>query len=130
MARHQNKRTISCTPDFTIFKPKGCVDKKTEIVHLALDELEAIKLIDLQGLYHKDAAVKMCVSRATAGRIVETARKKISDAIVNGKILSIGGGEVNFDKNAGGKCVFCPLMNDDLNKDNIPEKCKICLTTK
>lgn len=128
MSRNQNKRTISCIPDFSVFKPKGIVDKNTEVINLNLDELEAIRLIDYQGLYHDVAAEKMNVSRATIGRIVETARKKISDALINGKILNIGGGKVHLNKENKGKCIFCPLNDDLINKDLISEKCKICLT--
>jgi uncharacterized protein len=65
-----------------------------EEVALAVDELEALRLADLDGLYHGDAAERMGVSRATFGRIVETARRKVAEALVRGKALKIGGGEV------------------------------------
>lgn len=54
-----------------------------------MDELEAVRLADYEGLYHEDAAVKMGISRATFGRILNNARRKIADAIVNGKALKI-----------------------------------------
>ena len=64
-----------------------------EAVNLTVDELEAVRLADLEGLYQEAAAEKMRISRQTFGRILESAHKKIADALVNGKALSIQGGE-------------------------------------
>jgi predicted DNA-binding protein (UPF0251 family) len=60
-------------------------------VTLRCDEAESVRLADLQGLYQADAANRMGVSRQTFGRIVESARRKIADAIINGKCLRIEG---------------------------------------
>ncbi len=60
-----------------------------EEVSISLDELEAIKLADCEGLYHEEAATKMAVSRPTFGRILQEARRKVADAIVHGKGLRI-----------------------------------------
>ena len=60
------------------------------------DEFEAIRLTDLEGLYQAEAAEKMSVSRQTLGRILESAHKKIADALVNGKALLIKGGPVEI----------------------------------
>jgi predicted DNA-binding protein (UPF0251 family) len=65
-----------------------------EEVNLALDELEAVRLADLEGLYQEDAAKKMNISRQTFGNIVNSAHKKIADALLNGKALKIEGGVV------------------------------------
>jgi predicted DNA-binding protein (UPF0251 family) len=62
---------------------------RLEEVNLGLDELEAIRLADLEGLYQEEAAVRMNVSRATFGRIIGEARHKVADAVVNGKALTI-----------------------------------------
>jgi predicted DNA-binding protein (UPF0251 family) len=56
---------------------------------LSLDELEAIRLADYEGRYHEEAAKNMAVSRATFGRILSKARKKVAEAIVDGKALRI-----------------------------------------
>jgi predicted DNA-binding protein (UPF0251 family) len=56
---------------------------------LGVDELEAIRLADLNGLYHEKAAKQMRVSRATFGRILENARRKIAKTLVEGKALRI-----------------------------------------
>ena len=65
-----------------------------EEVNLTLDELEAIRLADLRGLYQEDAAKKMNVSRQTFGNIINSAHKKISDALLNAKALKIEGGNI------------------------------------
>ena len=65
-----------------------------EQVGLTVDEVEAIRLVDLEGMYQADAAEKMGVSRQTLGRIAESAHRKIADALVNGKALSIEGGSI------------------------------------
>lgn len=63
---------------------------------LTLDELEAIRLADLEGLGHEEAAQRMNVSRQTFGRIVEQARKKVAAALVNGRGIGIEGRVVRF----------------------------------
>ena len=64
-------------------------------VNLAVDELESIRLADLEGMYQDAAAERMNVSRQTFGNIVNSARRKIADVLVNGKAIRIEGG--NFE---------------------------------
>jgi len=65
-----------------------------EEVNLTLDELEAMRLADLAGLYQEDAARKMNISRQTFGNIINSAHKKIADVLLNAKALKIEGGIV------------------------------------
>lgn len=58
-------------------------------VALEIDELEALRLADLEGLYHADVALRMGVSRQTIGNILARAHHKIADALLNGKALRI-----------------------------------------
>jgi len=58
-------------------------------VTLALDEVEALRLADLKGLYQEQAAGQMKISRSTFSRIIEQARWKVADALVHGKALRI-----------------------------------------
>ena len=67
-----------------------------EEVNLSMDELEAIRLADLEGKYQEDAAKKMKVSRQTFGNIITSAHKKIADSLVNSKALKIKGGVVKM----------------------------------
>lgn len=71
------------------FKPRGIPLVELEEVSVRLDELEAIRLADYEGLYHEDAAQKMKISRATFGRILDEARHKVAEAILKGKALKI-----------------------------------------
>ncbi len=75
-----------------VFRPVGSSRYRLPSVTLRRDEAEAVRLADLQGLYQADAASRMGVSRPTFGRIVESARRKIADAIINRKCLRIEGG--------------------------------------
>jgi len=61
-------------------------------IFLSIDEFEAVRLADLVGLKHEDAAKKMHISRPTFSRIVSSARCKIADALVNIKAIKIEGG--------------------------------------
>lgn len=80
------------------FKPAGIPARELDEVTLGFDEAEAIRLADLEGLYQEAAANRMGVSRATFGRIVESARRKTADAILNGKTLRLEGGAVSVDE--------------------------------
>lgn len=87
-------RRVERPPEVTYFKPAGAPVRLLQEIALTLDEFEALRLADYEGLYQEQAAEKMGVSRPTFSRIVESARKKIADALVNGRALRIGGGPV------------------------------------
>ena len=53
------------------------------------DEIEAIKLADHEAMYQEDASKKMKISRQTFGRIIESAHRKVADALINGKALKL-----------------------------------------
>jgi uncharacterized protein len=89
MPRPEIKRKVCLNPASYHFKPAGIPLKQLEEVKLSLDELEAVKLADLMGLYHDEAARKMKVSRPTFGRILKNGRGKIADCLLNGKSISI-----------------------------------------
>lgn len=89
MPRKKCKRNIECKPDAHIFKPKGIPTSELEIIQFNLDELEAIRLADFEGMYQENAAESMHISRQTFGRILAEAHKKIADALVNGKGIEI-----------------------------------------
>jgi len=89
MSRPKKYRCIGCSPDTSCFKPKGIPIIQLEEVLLSLDELETIRLADYEGLYHENAAKQMGISRPTFGRILDGARRKVADAIINGKALQI-----------------------------------------
>ena len=94
MARPCKCRKIGITPNEEYFKPRGIPLCSLEEVCLNLDEVEAIRLADMEELYQEQAAKQMNVSRQTFGNIINSAHKKIADAIINGKALQIAGGIV------------------------------------
>jgi len=96
MPRPRHCRRVAQLPQTNYYKPRGIPLSVLEEVTLTVDEFEAIRLTDLEGLYQADAAEKMSVSRQTLGRILESAHKKIADALVNGKALLIKGGPVEI----------------------------------
>ena len=89
MPRPRCPRRISHSPPTDYFKPRGIPLCDLREVELAADELEALRLADLEGLYRKDAAEKMGVSRQTFDRIVRSARAKVAEALVKGCALRI-----------------------------------------
>jgi uncharacterized protein len=95
MSRPKKTRCIGCSPNASYFKPKGIPIFQLEEVLLSLDELEAIRLADYEGLYHEKAAEQLNISRPTFGRILDSARRKVADAIINGKALQIGVEKIN-----------------------------------
>ena len=98
MARPRNRRRVGCAPARTCFKPSGVpMASLTEVV-LTVDEWEALRLADYEGLYHDTAAREMNVSRPTFGRIIEAARQKVTRALVEGQALTIKGGDFEMIK--------------------------------
>ncbi len=126
MARTKNNRNINNLPTTCIYKPVGIQTKSLQTVNVTLDEFEAIRLADYEGLYQKEASEKMHVSRQTFGRIIEAAHKKIADAIVHGKAIVIEGGCVKISEPENKMCPFCEI-NGDTNVFDLPEKCIECL---
>ncbi len=76
--------------------PSGDSDMRWEHVVISLDELEAIRLADGEGLSQEEGACEMNVSRATFGRIVRQAREKVAKALVSGTAILIEGGEIEY----------------------------------
>jgi len=94
MSRPCRCRRIRCKPDANYFKPRGISLDMLEEVNLTLDELEAVRLADLEEMYQEDAAKNMGISRQTFGNIINSAHKKIADVLLNAKALKIEGGTV------------------------------------
>ena len=96
MPRPRHFRRVGCLPQANFYKPRGIPLSVLQHITLTVDELEAMRLTDLEGLYQEQAAENMNISRQTLGRILESAHKKIADALVNGKALSIKGGRIEL----------------------------------
>ncbi|MFH1257281.1 MAG: DUF134 domain-containing protein [Candidatus Diapherotrites archaeon] len=96
MPRPRLFRKVLMEPRVTYFKPAGVRMVDLEESILAVEEFEAVRWNDLEGLEQEEAASKMGISQPTFHRLLSSARKKIVDAIVNGKALRIEGGSFKF----------------------------------
>jgi predicted DNA-binding protein (UPF0251 family)/predicted Fe-Mo cluster-binding NifX family protein len=84
---------VDAAPGVRLFKPQGIPARQLAEVYLSFEGYEALRLADLEGLRHDEAAERMKVSRQTFGRILAEARKAITETIVKGLVLRIEGGE-------------------------------------
>lgn len=109
MARPTKWRKIENIPTIPYFVPSSNDVGEIPKNLLKLEELEAIRLKDLEGLEQEECAEKMEVSRPTFQRILLSAREKIADSLVNGKIIHIEGG--NFTQN------ICPVRCLECGKE-------------
>ena len=82
-------RCIGFEPGFICFKPCGRPGRGLETVELRADELEALRLSDLEGLYQEECAQRMQISRTTLSRTLAEAHRKVADALIHGKRLVI-----------------------------------------
>ncbi|MHC5060544.1 MAG: DUF134 domain-containing protein [Planctomycetota bacterium] len=97
MARPFKCRRIHGDPSVDYFKPRGIPVAVLEEINLTIDEFEAIRLADLEGMYQEKASRKMNISRQTFGNILNSAHKKIADSLVNAKALRIKGGVIKMN---------------------------------
>lgn len=96
MPRPRILRRVWFRPGVTYFKPAGIRMIELEEIVLTMDEFEAVRLNDHEGLDQVRAARKMSISQPTFQRLYESARKKIAEALVTGKALRIEGGPCRF----------------------------------
>nr|WP_317347613.1 DUF134 domain-containing protein [uncultured Blautia sp.] len=103
MARPQKCRCICSKPEITEFVPKGSSGENC--VNLTYDEYETVRLLDLVCLTQEQCAKKMDISRPTVTRIYNGARRKLADALVNGRGITINGGDVVVCEEMRPECV-------------------------
>ncbi len=125
MPRPRRRRWVWARPNSTYFKPRGIPLAVLDETVLTVDEHEAIRLADLEGLEQEQAAERMNVSRQTFGRILASARKKIADAVINAKAIRIEGGDFVM---AGGmlRCGMCGYTWQLTQKAPGPPVCPSC----
>ena len=129
MPRPVKWRRVSFMPDVGYFKPWDIPMRALDEVVLSVEEAEAIRLKDLEGLQQEACAEHMQVSRSTFHRVLESARSKLADALINGKAIRIEGGtfemamrrfrcrndgkewDVPFEKMVAGHPQACPECN-------------------
>ncbi|MCD6568450.1 MAG: DUF134 domain-containing protein [Dehalococcoidia bacterium] len=127
MARPVKLRCVARWPSVSFFKPVGVPLNILQRVQLSVEEMEAIRLKDLEGLGQEECAERMRISRATFHRVLESGRGKVADALINGRAIQIEGGnfglpqqrfrcnedghewEVPFEVMARGGPLACPM---------------------
>jgi len=124
--RPRCKRHVERVPEVTHFKPKGIPITELEIVVLSVEELESVRLVDLEGLEHEPAAKSMGISRRAFWDDLQSGRKKITDALVNGKAIEIKGG--NYLLKTGRKfyCFGCKHDWEEPFGTGRPMECPKC----
>ena len=121
MSRPQCCRRVSGRPTASVFHPAGIPVRELEEIVLTLDEFEAIRLADLEGLYQEQAAERMIVSRPTFGRILAAAHRKVAEALAHGKALKIEGGTIRVERLRSPRCE-CPRCHRAGDVDGAGEK--------
>jgi predicted DNA-binding protein (UPF0251 family) len=128
MGRQPMRRRVDSIPRVSYFKPAGVPLSGLEEVRLSVEEAEALRLKDIEGLEQDGCAKKMKVSRSTFARVLLSARQKMAEALLNGKAIRIEGGnyemsvrrfrchnghewEVPFEKMIKEPPQLCPTCN-------------------
>jgi len=89
MVRPRLCRRIRFNPNVTYFKPQGVPMRHLEIIELTTEEAEALRLRNIKDLEQKEAAKKMNTSQSTFQRILSSAYKKVTEALIEGKAIKI-----------------------------------------
>lgn len=125
MARPYTNRNIKEPPRIRGFAPYGSPRSVFEKVELNIDEFEAIRLADYEGLDQGEAARRMGISGSTFSRLIEKAHKKIGEAFVEVREILIGGGSVHFRNNIF-RCGNCGhLIRMSIDRPG-PQRCPEC----
>ncbi|MGA9115354.1 MAG: DUF134 domain-containing protein [Bacteroidota bacterium] len=107
MARPCKQRFVGSRPPVSVFRPAGIPMEDCDVVTLSVDELESLRLADLDGDNQEQAAAKMNISRPTFGRILERAHRAVAEALLTGKALRIAGGPVTRVRRCMVRCGRC-----------------------
>ena len=101
MPRKRKQRKVGFQPEVTYFKPRGVLLSDLKEIKLTLDEIEALRLADLEAMGQIKAAKKMGISQSTFQRILSQARRKTARALVKGMAVKMEGGEVTMARGRG-----------------------------
>ena len=131
MSRPPLCRRVGFIPEVTYFKPAGIPLRELEENCLSVEEMEAIRLKDLEDLEQEQCAEKMNVSRPTFVRILDSARKKVADALVKGKAVRIEGGnyEIAIRRFLCRNNHEWDISNTNLKNED-PHSCPVCNTSE
>jgi predicted DNA-binding protein (UPF0251 family) len=117
---------VAATPRCGLFKPAGVPCSSLEEIVLTVDEMEAVRLADLEGMYQEQAAKQMNISRQTFGRVIESARRKVAQALCRGQALRIEGGTVEVVAMRRFQCYECQYVWELPHGTGRPQECPKC----
>lgn len=132
MVRPLISRKVGYKPEVSYFKPRGIPMTKLHEVLLTVDQREAIRLADLEGMTHDDGGQYMGVSRSTFGRILRMARKILADAVINGKAINVQGGhyEMVASEESQIRCLNCRHKWKDGSGGDGKKNCPMCHSSR
>lgn len=127
MGRPRKDRLVAFNPEISYFKPRGIPMVDLSEVCITVDEREALRLADLDGLSHEESGQCMGVSRATFGRILHNARRIVADALINGRAIRIEGGNYKMiDETRRFSCRSCLQQWEEPLGTGRPDACPQC----
>ena len=112
MPRPPKERRVEFVPEIRYFKPAGIPKRELSEICISLEEVEAIRLKDLEGLNQQECAEKMEISRPTFQRVLSEARKKIAKAMIDGKAIRFEGGDYRLAE----KKFYCPECKEEFTR--------------
>jgi len=121
MPRPVKSRRVESLPEFTYFVPAGRRKCEIEEILIKVEEFEAMRLKDVEDLNQEECAERMQISRQTFQNIIDSARKKIATALIEGKAINISGG--NYTRNV---CQFKCISCENTYEIKYEEDRKIC----
>jgi predicted DNA-binding protein (UPF0251 family) len=98
MARPKCSKHVESLPQVRGFAPIGLGNLDCPVVVLTIEEREALRLADRDGLYQEEASLRMGVSRPTFARLITTARQKTAHALIEGCLLLMEGGDYHVNR--------------------------------
>lgn len=125
MARPTKPRWVEFTPDVTYFKPAGVPMPELAEVVLGVDEVESLRLKDLIGLDQEECARRMNLAQSTFQRILTSARRKVSEALIEGKAISISGGNYEITPRSF-SCPQCSNEWTNKRRTSLGDSCPNC----
>ena len=112
MARPPKPRRVEYIPEVKFFKPAGIPRRSLKEINLSMEEVEAIRLKDQEGLTQKKCSERMEISRPTFQRVLTSARRKIADALIEGMSIRFEGGDYKVAE----KRFHCPKCDQEFTR--------------
>ncbi len=129
MPRKKLHRMVTREPPVSVYKPAGIPAMDLEEILISIDEFEALRLADFEGLSQRDASIAMKISQPTFNRVLSSARHKVASGLVQGHVLRIEGGRYVLADGSGMlECLDCGATVDMASADK--SSCPKCGSRK